>query len=77
MWNTSRLELRKKSSSKNKQVENANTKKMCTRQHTNLPSLSLSLADNFNGKLEQLTFSDVPETDLEDLEPLSQGEFKA
>jgi hypothetical protein len=33
--------------------------------------------DTYNDELEQLTLSDVHESDLEDLEPLSEEEFEA
>jgi hypothetical protein len=77
MWNTSRLASKKKSNSRNRQAESANTRKVREDTHETSQSITEPLTDNFDGELEQLTLSDVPEDDLGDLEPLSEEEFEA
>jgi hypothetical protein len=52
-------------------------KKVREDTHETSQSITESLTDNFDGELEQLTLSDVPEDDLGDLEPLSEEEFEA
>ena len=67
------IKQRKQESGKRKREDNVHEEK----QETPQSAAAENVSDNFDGELEQLTLSDVPESELEDLEPLSEEEFEA
>jgi hypothetical protein len=67
------IKQRGQESGKRKREDNVHEEK----QETPQSAAAENVSDNFDGELEQLTLSDVPESELEDLEPLSEEEFEA